>query len=197
MQPGALLTTLKKKLDIRLASIFIASSLVICSCDLSGVAGLDGEYIVDTILLPNFVIDGSTVMYGTGAEEQIQSVTRALFEEVDSDTIVFDEFFLVHTDSSPSLLLRYRVAYVNVPSGGDSVWVRNNRWGVSAVEEEDVDEWKNWLDEHGNLGLPRPGSDPPRLRFFVTRGPDREISPEDYGLVEMPVDSGRRVWIKR
>ena len=198
MKHGAFVPALKKRLDIRFATMFIASSIGIGSCDLSGVAGLDGEYIVDTILLPNFLIDGSTVMYGNGVEEQIQSVTRALFEEVDPDTIVFDEYFLVHTDSSPSLLLRYQVAYVNVPTrGGDSVWVRNNNWGVSAVEEEDVDEWKNWLDEHGNLGLPRPGSDPPRLRFFVTRGPDREISPEDNGLVEIPVDSGRRIWMKR
>ena len=118
MQHGALVPALNKKLDIRFVTMFIASSLVIGSCDLSGVAGLDGEYRVDTILLPNFVIDGSTVMYGNGAEEQIQSVTRALFEEVDPDTITFDEYFLVHTDSSPSLLLRYHVAYVNVPSRG-------------------------------------------------------------------------------
>ena len=142
------------------------------------------------------MIDGESLTYGTGKEERIKSITRGLFEESDSDSITFDEYFLVHTDSEMSMLLRYRVHFVEVGSSSSTRWVRSAQWLTVLVGDEDVDEWKTWLDEHGNTAQSRPDDHPPRMRFINTRGPDRDISPEHHGLVEVPVKSGRRIWIK-
>ena len=163
---------------------------------LRGVPSLDGGYSPGAFI-PNFRIDGKSLMYRTGKEERIKTITRALFEEVDSDSIRFDEYFLVHTDSSSSLLLRYRVLFINVKSSSsNNVWVRNRDWSSVLVDDENVEEWKTWLNQHGNSAQPRPNSHPRRRRFIKTRGPDRNISAEHHGLVEVPVNSGRKIWVK-
>ena len=164
---------------------------------LRGVPSLDGGYSPGAFI-PNFRIDGKSLMYRTGKEERIKTITRALFEEVDSDSIRFDEYFLVHTDLSSSLLLRYRVLFINVKSSSsNNVWVRNRDWSSVLVDDENVEEWKTWLNQHGNSAQPRPNSHPRRRRFIKTRGPDRNISAEHHGLVEVPVNSGRKIWVKK
>ena len=164
---------------------------------LRGFASLDGYYSPGAFV-PDFKIDGNTLLYRTGKEERIKTITRALFEKVGSDSIHLHEYFLVHTDSDFSLLLRYHVLYKNIkPSWNKNAWVRSTRWVSILVEEEHVDEWKTWLVQHGNRRQPRPDSHPPRRRFLKTRGPKRNLSAEHHGLVELPVKSGERIWVKK
>ena len=164
---------------------------------LRGFPSLDGHYSPGAFI-PDFKIEGKSLVYRTGKEERIKTITRALFEEVDSDSIKLDEYFLLHTDSDFSLLLRYHVLYKNIKSSRNkNVWVRSTLWTSILVDEEHVDEWKTWLVQHGNRRQPRPDSHPPRRRFLKTRGPERNLSAEHHGLVEVPVKSGRKIWVKK
>ena len=164
---------------------------------LRGFASLDGYYSPGAFI-PDFKIDGKILLYRTGKEERIKTITRALFEKVGSDSINLHEYFLVHTDSDFSLLLRYHVLYKNIkPSWNKNVWVRSTLWASILVDDEHVDEWKTWLVQHGNRRQPRPDSHPPRRRFLKTRGPKRNLSAEHHGLVDVPVKSGERIWVKK
>ena len=164
---------------------------------LRGFPSLDGYYSPGAFI-PDFKIDGKILLYRTGKEERIKTITRALFEKVGSDSINLHEYFLVHTDSDFSLLLRYHVLYKNIkPSWNKNVWVRSTLWASILVDDEHVDEWKTWLVQHGNRRQPRPDSHPPRRRFLKTRGPKRNLSAEHHGLVDVPVKSGERIWVKK
>lgn len=179
------------------ASALVLSLAWSCGFDLAA-PSLDGSYRPQVVVIPDFRIHGGSLMYETGKEEVILSVTRGLFEEIEADRIVIDEYFLVQTDSSPFMLLTHETRFNDVPIfGGENTWVRNTRWGTAVVEEEDADAWKLWLEQHGKGAAREPSSHPPRSRFWKTSGPERDLTAEHHGLVELPLESGRRVWVKK
>lgn len=174
------------------ACVLLITMIVICSCEQNDAPRLDGVYR-PFAFIPSFKIDGNTLMFRTGKKYRITKIKRASFEHVERNSIRLYEFFLIQVEARSALLLRNYALYI---APNNRIWRRNIQWHTAVVKGKNVEKWEFWLDRHGNKNKPPPYNRPGATRFFKTRGPIREIGAKQYGLVERPVRSGRRVWIK-
>ena len=179
-----------------LAALLTLAFAAGCSLD-AGVPSLDGRYSPQTILIPDFRIEGKELVYSTGQKEVILSIDRGLFESVEPGTIKLKEYFLVHTNSSPFLLLTHLTRFVEVSfAGGEKGWVMDTSWTSQFVDEDEFDVSSIQFDEDGRVTVIQDGRET-NFRFWKTSGPKRELSARHLGLVEVPVRSGRRIWVKK